>query len=1601
MAGAFLGLPAGWAGLIDRWGVPALQAWVARCPAVELPPCPACPGCSCPACPPCPGASVGATTGTVALACGGAALAGASLGALGTFTALRLCRRWLRSPLGLMSEAWAWVLYNVVGAPLFNQRRVAGQLALTSDVIIVTPDDMVYAETLLTAGPDISAVRFSATRWPPPPGIDLGATHRFRQAPSAAREAAWLAAAVAEADAEFGRRHPRVPVPPGGALVPMAGGLLPGFVAPAAAPAAIVGPVPPPDGAAVAPPAAGVAATAMAAAGQPAPDGPLAAAVPGPAAGVPIAPGAPPAVDAPPGFSWKAPAGWSWVLAEDAGGLAYGSVVQVGPIGGAILAARAGRRATVILVGGASAMAFLLEDWRRGDFIDKWRGADARILARTPGVRLARSWLAVTASAVEVADPSITLQPRSAGRCAAWLLREGGPIQRRESWKSRKRLNSSDWGVSEHHAFSTVLEDLTTHDEVSVTNLLGASNGSSRPSSMACPALLDVVGKELERNSQIKKNARKLREEAKAAAGPKAGGAKGPISATVSGAEGVHGTFDGSGAERQRDLFPLPVPGAVDPGGLAAGVCSRAARRRARRAASAPSIMRQTVEALNGLSGAGAQGGSLPRAGATLAQQQCLTRVADSVSQRGPPPGDLQPLAALQELQAALSYGGSLSTRAEATGVSRLSLPLPGNHPVALERLLGAEVFDSVYRVISCKVLPKTEVLQRRQSAGSKTPYSDPCLRDPRRYAALARRLREAGVVDLVSDAALVVDEVGLFSAAMKSGKQRLVVDARPANFQFGDPEGARLATGAALAAIELPGGANLWTASADVADAFYNVQLPGAWRPYFALPPLRLWPRLAALPMGWPRALAVRQRVSEAAADRAGLPVLSRIADRRAGPSPGAGAHLVYVDNFASRALEGDTADRLKDDMVAELRSEGFPVHGGGAASLHAQVRQVVGHYTFLFMVRRPLPAVFSAVCRFIARAGGAPRPWWPSVRRELTWAMGVVPLAHSDLRARWLGRVLRADASERGRGVCEREMSNDVAERMGRIQERWRFRDPSARAPREQLIEPLEPLEALVYSEPPSKGHVCSAPSCIQEPIETDFEPLEVHRISGGWVVISSGDGARLPQWAALVVAGGVTAALRWIPSEANPADLPSRRALRIGARLRWDAVLTPAPLVATAPRQAATGRPSQATASLRGQRRARRSHLSKAAEAAAKRAGRAAARAPEAAPLRSSAGHVLRALSISATTRAKYTRLWAEFVAWMTTVTAALLAETADDLLAHWMDQQCAEGWNPERGAYMLAALKFMVPQFGRGGQGLPKALQALRGWRGRVPARTRLPLPWEIVALVATRLIDRGQLRVALYVLVTFAGYPRPSEAPWALGAHVIPPTPGGACDGWSLVLHPRELSAPSMTQVYDEVIPFDLPFYSFLPSAPRWLEAATHPSEPLFPFPIVRVSSLFKESAEDMGLASITPQLRQLRHSGPSVELALQVRTLASVRLRGRWRTDASVARYLKPGRVNEQLQRLAPEVFSGEGVLAAALRCEGALAIEWDIARGADWDLADLKLWGLAAVTRPVDRAQITTANKRVRCSENVRASCKRLQIPLTAVAHSVSAKLS
>ncbi|CAK0820686.1 unnamed protein product [Prorocentrum cordatum] len=354
-------------------------------------------------------------------------------------------------------------------------------------------------------------------------------------------EAAWLAAATAKADAEFARRRPGVPAPPGGELIPTSGGLLPGAGPPAAG-GPLVGAAARPDAAGVALAAVGpVGPAAGAAAGPP----PLAALPPAalaaPAAGVPACRW--PQVPRPPselllalaGKGTAAPRLWrtarrrptgpGWVLAEDVDSLPFGSIVQAGPITGIALAARAGRRAVVTLAGGISAVAFILEDWRRGDFSAKWHGSGgAWTLARAPGSGVPRSWLSVTEFAREVPDPQFALMPASS--CLARgpdlaTIDEVNVANLVGAERSVQQMQLIEHFLEERQRGQDSAQQRLPQEEISA--FMGAS---SRPSSMVCPALLDAVGKELERASQLKKNARELREEAKAAPGAKAGGGK-------------------------------------------------------------------------------------------------------------------------------------------------------------------------------------------------------------------------------------------------------------------------------------------------------------------------------------------------------------------------------------------------------------------------------------------------------------------------------------------------------------------------------------------------------------------------------------------------------------------------------------------------------------------------------------------------------------------------------------------------------------------------------------------------------------------------------------------------------------------------------------------------------------------------------------------------------------------------------------------------------------------------------------------------------------------------------------------------------------------
>ena len=140
---------------------------------------------------------------------------------------------------------------------------------------------------------------------------------------------------------------------------------------------------------------------------------------------------------------------------------------------------------------------------------------------------------------------------------------------------------------------------------------------------------------------------------------------------------------------------------------------------------------------------------------------------------------------------------------------------------------------------------------------------------------------------------------------------------------------------------------------------------------------------------------------------------------------------------------------------------------------------------------------------------------------------------------------------------------------------------------------------------------------------------------------------------------------------------------------------------------------------------------------------------------------------------------------------------------------------------------------------------------------------------------------------------------------------MPPEPAAGNDFAALLLHPFEAGKSSKTGSYDDTVPLDLPEQQHLATTLLALKKFRHPDDFIFNPSLNELSELFRTSALWLKLEPLGPPvLYQLRHSGPSHDLAQRRRSLVEVKKRGRWRADTSVARYAKGGRLGEQLQRL-------------------------------------------------------------------------------------------
>jgi hypothetical protein len=208
--------------------------------------------------------------------------------------------------------------------------------------------------------------------------------------------------------------------------------------------------------------------------------------------------------------------------------------------------------------------------------------------------------------------------------------------------------------------------------------------------------------------------------------------------------------------------------------------------------------------------------------------------------------------------------------------------------------------------------------------------------------------------------------------------------------------------------------------------------------------------------------------------------------------------------------------------------------------------------------LIRRPAMSIFSSVYRFIECSKTSSYTLWPSVRRELWCAAMIAPLLDTNIRADWSTTVIATDASEIGSGVVYTSSStvdtlNSQPSVPGTIvstllssfvkQSSWKCAI-SHNWNDEEHINALEVRSVLN-----AVRWMIKKPSILDGTTMDHRRALVLCDSSASVGALNKGRSSShmllrpIRSVATLLLASGIYLTLKWIPTDLNPADGPSR--------------------------------------------------------------------------------------------------------------------------------------------------------------------------------------------------------------------------------------------------------------------------------------------------------------------------------------------------------------------------------------------------------------------------------------------------------------------------
>ena len=154
-------------------------------------------------------------------------------------------------------------------------------------------------------------------------------------------------------------------------------------------------------------------------------------------------------------------------------------------------------------------------------------------------------------------------------------------------------------------------------------------------------------------------------------------------------------------------------------------------------------------------------------------------------------------------------------------------------------------------------------------------------------------------------------------------------------------------------------------------------------------------------------------------------------------------------------------------------------------------QVEILLGLFTHEALYCRPSLSIFRAAYTFVQDSYFIKQKIWPSVARELAVARGLIPIICTHLDLPWAETIKCTDAAPNGWGVCSAPISSSAAKALGQWSEQWRYRrlQPDEWAPRRRALEKTQHPDVL--SDPQTLGgQLCNIDG---EPLPSEFGFVE----------------------------------------------------------------------------------------------------------------------------------------------------------------------------------------------------------------------------------------------------------------------------------------------------------------------------------------------------------------------------------------------------------------------------------------------------------------------------------------------------------------------------